>query len=43
MVSHSEGTLKEFCQSGLWINKGKAYWFEDINEALNCYKKEEGI
>ncbi len=38
MVSHGEGTLKEFCSAGIWLNQGKAYWFDDINEALGAYK-----
>lgn len=38
MVSHGEGTLREFCTAGIWLNKGKAQWFDDINDALYCYK-----
>jgi capsular polysaccharide transport system ATP-binding protein len=40
MVSHSEGILRELCESGLWINNGSAQWFDDINDALKEYKKE---
>jgi capsular polysaccharide transport system ATP-binding protein len=39
MVSHGEGTLKQFCQAGIWLNDGKAHWFDDINEALKAYKE----
>jgi capsular polysaccharide transport system ATP-binding protein len=39
MVSHGEGTLKQFCQSGIWLNEGKAYWFENIDDALVAYKE----
>ena len=39
MVSHGEGTLKQFCQAGIWLNKGEAYWFDDINDALKNYKE----
>lgn len=39
MVSHDEGTLKQFCQSGIWINGGKAYWFDELDEALKAYKE----
>lgn len=39
MVSHGEGTLKEFCTAGIWLNDGKAYWFDDIDDALNAYKE----
>lgn len=38
MVSHDESTLKQFCQSGIWINDGQAYWFDDLDEALKAYK-----
>lgn len=38
MVSHDEGTLKDFCQSGIWIHDGQADWFDDVNEALKAYK-----
>lgn len=38
MVSHDEETLKQFCQSAIWINDGKAYWFEDLDEGLKTYK-----
>lgn len=38
MVAHNEGTLKEFCQTGVWIRDGQAYWFDDINDALAAYK-----
>lgn len=38
MVSHDEGTLKQFCRSGIWINEGKAYWFDQIDDALAAYK-----
>lgn len=37
MVSHSEGILKDLCQSGIWLNQGKAIWFDDINEAIAAY------
>ena len=37
MVSHSEGILKQLCQSGLWLNNGKAYWFDEIDEAIKAY------
>ncbi|SCX11338.1 capsular polysaccharide transport system ATP-binding protein [Nitrosomonas eutropha] len=38
MVAHSESTLKQFCQQGVWIHKGKAYWFDQIDDALKAYK-----
>jgi capsular polysaccharide transport system ATP-binding protein len=39
MVSHGEGTLKQFCQSGIWLNEGTAHWFENIDDALVAYKE----
>ncbi len=39
MVSHDEGTLKQFCQAGIWIHEGKAHWFDDIDDALKAYKE----
>lgn len=41
MVSHGEGTLKQFCSAGIWLNEGHAYWFDDINDALKEYKKSQ--
>ena len=38
MVSHDESTLKQFCQSGIWITEGKAHWFDQIDDALRAYK-----
>ena len=37
MVSHSEKTLKEFCQAGIWLHNGTAQWFDDIDDALRAY------
>jgi capsular polysaccharide transport system ATP-binding protein len=39
MVAHSESTLKQFCQSGIWLNQGKAHWFEKIDDALAAYRE----
>ena len=38
MVSHGEGTLREFCEAGIWLHEGKAYWFDRIDDALYAYK-----
>lgn len=37
IVSHSEGILKDLCRAGIWLNEGKAIWFDDINEAITAY------
>ncbi len=38
MTSHSDSTLQQFCESGILIHDGKAYWFEQIDDALEAYK-----
>ncbi len=38
MVSHDERSLKEFCSAGIWLHEGRAHWFDNIDEALACYK-----
>jgi capsular polysaccharide transport system ATP-binding protein len=39
MVSHGEGILKQFCTAGIWLDAGKAHWFDNIDDALNAYKE----
>lgn len=39
MVSHNDATLRQFCQAGIWLHKGHAYWYEDIEDALRNYKE----
>lgn len=39
MVSHGEGTLKQFCSAGIWLHQGKAHWFDQIDDALKAYKE----
>lgn len=44
MVSHSLNSLKEYCSSGLVLSKENQYrFFLDISEAIDYYKKQEGI
>lgn len=38
MVSHSDGTRKQFCQAGIWIHNGQAHWLDQIDDALKAYK-----
>ena len=38
MVSHSDGTLREFCTAGIWLHEGRAHWFDRIDDALQHYK-----
>jgi capsular polysaccharide transport system ATP-binding protein len=39
MVSHAEGILKQFCTAGIWIDAGRAHWFDNIDDALKAYKE----
>lgn len=39
MVSHAEDTLRQFCAAGIWINEGRAHWFDRIDDALSAYKE----
>lgn len=39
MVSHGESTLRQFCSAGIWLHEGRAYWFDDINDALKHYRE----
>lgn len=39
MVSHDEGTLRQFCTAGIWIHEGKAHWFDQIDDALKAYNE----
>jgi capsular polysaccharide transport system ATP-binding protein len=43
MVSHGEGTLKQFCTAGIWIHQGKAHWFDQLDDALIAYKDSINI
>ncbi len=38
MAAHSESTLKEFCTAGIWLHKGTAQWFDNVQDALSAYK-----
>lgn len=41
MVSHSDGTLRQFCSAGVWIHGGKAHWFDRIDDAIKAYKESQ--
>ncbi len=38
MTAHGEETLKNFCNVAIWLHEGKAYWFDNIDDALYAYK-----
>ncbi len=39
MVSHSEKILQDLCQAGVWLDDGQAYWYDDIQGALEAYRE----
>jgi capsular polysaccharide transport system ATP-binding protein len=39
MVSHSPGTLRQFCTAGIHLHKGQAVWYDRIDDALAAYEK----
>ena len=39
MVAHNDNILKEFCESGIFLFSGKAYWYNKLNDALYAYKE----
>jgi capsular polysaccharide transport system ATP-binding protein len=41
MVSHSEQTLRSYCQSALLLDQGEATLYEDISEALEIYNRSK--
>lgn len=38
MVSHSTGTIRGYCASGLVLEGGTARYFEDVNEAIDHHE-----
>jgi len=44
MVSHSLGSLKEFCDVALFIGRdNQAKYFQSVDDAINAYKIDENI
>lgn len=44
MVSHSLGSLKEFCDAALFIGRNnQVKYFESVEEAIAVYKVDEGM
>ena len=39
MVAHNNNILKEFCESGIFLTSGKAYWYDKLDDALIAYKE----
>ena len=44
MVSHSLNSLKQYCQCAVFIGRDNNFaFFDDIDEAILKYKKDEGL
>lgn len=44
MVSHSLNSLKEFCDAAIFVGRNnRAFFYNNIEEALNDYRNEENI
>ncbi|WP_110687776.1 ABC transporter ATP-binding protein [Salinicola aestuarinus] len=43
MVSHGEGTLKQMCQAGIFVDQGHAQWFDRIEDAIGAYHLSTGV
>lgn len=43
IVSHAEGILKELCQAGIWLNEGRAHWYDDVHEAISDYHENRSV
>ena len=39
IVSHSTQILKNTCDVGIYLENGKMQYFEDVQEAIDCYQK----
>ena len=37
MASHSDNTLRQHCEHGIWLHDGHAFWFDKIDDALKEY------
>lgn len=38
MVSHSTGTLRDYCQTGIVLENGQMTYYDDINEAIAVHE-----
>ena len=39
MVNHDMNQIREFCQSGVVLEDGKLYYFEDLEEAIDLHQR----
>jgi capsular polysaccharide transport system ATP-binding protein len=42
MVSHSISILKDLCQAGIWLDDGKAIWYDKLEDAIRDYHQSIG-
>jgi capsular polysaccharide transport system ATP-binding protein len=40
LVSHSMPILKQMCDSGIVLSDGRLSYFDDINDAIECYQSQ---
>ncbi|WP_249273188.1 ABC transporter ATP-binding protein [Halomonas sp. BC2] len=40
MVSHGEGILRDLCEAGIYLKQGSAFWYDDINDAIDAYHED---
>lgn len=38
MVSHTTATLRDYCRSGLVLDGGRAWWFDDVADAIAAHE-----
>jgi capsular polysaccharide transport system ATP-binding protein len=38
VVSHNERTISRFCEECVWLNEGKAEWFDTVRGAFKAYR-----
>jgi capsular polysaccharide transport system ATP-binding protein len=43
MTSHSPGTIRAYCQSGLVLEHGEATYFEDVEEAIAQHERNMAV
>lgn len=43
MVSHGEGSLRQMCEAGIFLNEGRAYWYDRIDDAIEAYHRSSGL
>lgn len=39
MVSHSTGTIREYCDSGIVLENGKLIYYDDVEEAIEAHDR----